>query len=421
MLETKRLRHEGRPSPGDKYMNYEEIAREFEKTPKSLMSAKPKELLFAEDYPEGRMKIVCAAMDQDWETLQSYVQKVMEQPEGAKHLVRALNNLKAIEHHGSIAFVRVIFEALKDDWDSATQILKMIQVLDSVNEKLRTGLGWIDEKVIHLLDESQLSQEDRLNLWLHWCAAVLRSSPEASPLIEKIAPRRLKNLSKSMAQSLRQRLNDEALSWDMRSAAMYLMLGNQLISMETAQSFVDEAYASFPLEALEGVEILAIAVEHDASILAEYDVIQAKLAQIRKDNLYLRDMNEANFVEASSALLLGQADLPPTAIELAMELQAMDKHKRMIASALLDDVRFSDWLYLAKKYRAMRMLSGLFFEHFCPDNSILRAWSSGIADALLELENADALLAESWNNAVERGDEDALRQMLPQWIAFCKE
>ena len=52
-------------------MNYEEIAREFEKTPKSLMSAKPKELLFAEDYPEGRMKIVCAAMDQDLEMLRS--------------------------------------------------------------------------------------------------------------------------------------------------------------------------------------------------------------------------------------------------------------------------------------------------------------------------------------------------------------
>ncbi|MBO4350263.1 MAG: hypothetical protein J6A01_04850 [Proteobacteria bacterium] len=401
-------------------MNNEELTREFEKAPKSLMSAKPNEMLFAEDYPEGRMKIVCAAMDQDLETLRSYAAKVMAQPEGAKHLVRALNNLKAVEHHGAIAFVRVIFEALKDDWDSDTQILKLLQILDSVNEKLRTGLGWLDEIVMHWLDEGKLSQENRMNIWFHWCAAVLRSSPEASPLIENIAPRRLKNLSKSQAQALRQRFKDESQPWDMRSAAMYLMLGNQLISLEDAQSFVDEAYASFPLEALEGVEILAIAVEHDASILAEFDVIQAKLAQIRKDNLYLRDMNEVNFTEASTAILSNQSDLPGTAIEIAMELQALDKNKRMIASALIDDARFADWLYLAKKYRVIKVLSGLFFEHFCPENPVLMSWSTGIVSSLLELENADALLAESWNNAVETGDVNALRQMQPQWIAFCK-
>lgn len=403
-----------------KLMNDEEFTREFEKAPKSLMTANPKALLFAEDYPEGRMQIVCAAMNDDLDSLRSAVQKVMGMPEGARHLVRALNNLKTVEHHGAIAFVRVIFEALDGDWDAETKIQKLIQVLDCVNEKLRTGLGWIDTRTMACLDDTGLSQDSRLQIWLHWCAAVLRSSPEAAPLIESIAPRRLKNLSKSQIQRLRDMVRDENGAWDMRSAAMYLLLGNRIYTLEAAQSFVDEAYAAFPLEALEGVEILAIAVENDASVLAEFDVIQAKLAQIRKENLYLRDMDESHFVDASKALLSEQKELPSTAIELALGLQAMDKNKRLIASSLLDDVRFSDWLILAKKYRVLKSLGGVFFEHFCPENPVLRAWSAGLVSALLELCNADALLAESWQDAVSAEDIETLKKLQPQWMEFCQ-
>ena len=90
-----------------------DFAREFEKAPKNLMKAKPNELLFADDYSEGRMQIVCAAMNEERKALDEMVGKVLAEPEGEKHLVRALNNLKTIAHHGARIFAQAIFETLE--------------------------------------------------------------------------------------------------------------------------------------------------------------------------------------------------------------------------------------------------------------------------------------------------------------------
>ncbi|MBQ8035442.1 MAG: hypothetical protein IJ268_00450, partial [Proteobacteria bacterium] len=133
-----------------------DFAREFEKAPKNLMKAKPNELLFAKDYPEGRMQVVCAAMNEDRALLDNMVDKLLSEPEGEKHLVRALNNLKAIGHHGSLIFSEAIFEALEKTWDQPTMLLKFLQILDCVTYELRTGLGWIGEKAGALLDSGKL-------------------------------------------------------------------------------------------------------------------------------------------------------------------------------------------------------------------------------------------------------------------------
>ena len=132
-------------------------------------------------------------------------------------------------------------------------------------------------------------------------------------------------------------------------------------------------------------------------------------------------MNESNFIEASKALFSTQQSLPKTAIDIALEFQAMYKHKRMIASALIDDARLADWLLLAKKFHVLKPLCAVFFENLCLDNPVLTAISVALVHALLEQHNADALLAETWDLAADQQDEEALRKLQPQWVEFCQQ
>lgn len=399
-------------------MTYEELAREFEKCPKALMKAQPNALLFAEDYPEGRMQWVCAAMNQEESVLIQAVDRLMGESEGARHLVRALNNLKVIGHHGSLLFAKVIFNALEHDWDTETRLQKFMQVLDGVSADLRTGLDWVMPYAIKMYDEGHLSSENKVKLWLRWCSAVLRSSPEAAPLIEILCPRRCHELSKVQMHALKDIYGDDSSPWDIRSAAMYLLLGNRLIALSQAQTFVEQAYASFPLESLEGVEILAIAVEHDASVLAEYDVIQSKLAQVRKENLILREMKHDIFVSSSSRVLA--SNLPDTAIDVALMLQNTDKSDRMILTAFIDDARRCDWFHVARKANALKPLGAIFFAHFMAENPLHCAFSVDLVTNLLENCNADALESQAWYEAFESNDLIGMKSRAAYWKAFCE-
>lgn len=399
-------------------MTYEEFAREFEKCPKNLMKALPNALLFAEDYPEGRMQLVCAAMNKEEKVLQESIARLMTREEGARHLVRTLNNLKTIGHHGALLFAQKLFSALEHDWDEETHLQKFMQILDSISADLRTGMDWIDNHAIQMLDEGHLSTENKVKLWLRWCAAVLRSSPEAAPLLENLCPRRPKDLPKSQIRALKDACDDDTAPWDIRSAAMYLLLGNRLISLNQAQSFVEQAYAAFPLEALEGVEILAIAVEHDASVLAEFDVIQGKLSQVRKENLILKDMKHDAFIAASERVF--QSPLPQNAIDVALSLQSADKSDRMILTTFIDDARRADWFHVARKANALKSLGAIFFAHFDAQNPLLRAFSADFVTTLLENCNADALMAQTWCDAFDAEDIETLTTQASSWQAFCQ-
>lgn len=400
-------------------MTPDEFARELEKTPKLLIKAKPQECLFAEDYPEGRMQFVCHAMNGEREALQKVVDRILEGEDGPKHLVRALNNLKEIGHQGAILFADVLFHAIP--WiDDATRLQKCIQLLDAVHANLRTGLDWLSTQAAHALDHDELNRDAQLKLWIHWCAAILRSSPDAAPLIEDLAPRRPLNLQKSSLNALKETLNDDKSPWDTRAAACFLLLGNQIISLDKAQSFAEHAYANFPLEALEGVEILALAIENDATKLAQFDVIQAKLAQLRHDNLYLRDMSHDAFLRASEKIFAQLPKLPDNPLEIALQLQAKDKNERLILSAFIDDARRADWLFVAHKARATRSLALAFFQHFPPTNPIAQTFSSALVLKLVDVDNADAVRAEIWQNAVDENDPKTLERETPYWIDFCQ-
>ena len=121
-------------------MNPEELAREFEKTPKSLMKASPKQVLFADDYPEGRMQFVCISMDGDENSLNKVIHEILSQNEGISHIFRALNNLTKINHRGTLFFAKMCFQAIETASDGETTMLKFIQLLDAVSDELRTGM-----------------------------------------------------------------------------------------------------------------------------------------------------------------------------------------------------------------------------------------------------------------------------------------
>lgn len=401
-------------------MTPEEFIREFEKTPKKLMQTKPNVLLFEEDYPEGRMTFVCAAMNGEENKIQNAIEKILVNEDGPRHLVRTLNNIKTIGHAGTLCFAKPIFESLEKSWDTPTRLVKLIQLLDAVSPDLRTGIGWLGDAAARCLDENTLSSEDALNLWMHWCAAILRSSFAPTPLIEQLAPRRPLKLQKTQINAIKDSVSDAKVSWDMQSAAIYLLLGNQLISLERAQNFVETAYASFPLESLEGVEILALAIENDATAFAEFDVIQDKLAQIRKENLYLRDMSQKTFVEASISVFEDLEAVPQTPLEIALCLQNQNKNERLILTAFIDDARRADWFYMARKSTSLRSLCALFFDHFTPENPVIRAFSADLVMALVDNHNADAMSAETWQTAIENDQFDVLADEAPKWAEFCK-
>lgn len=371
-----------------------EDIREFEKAGKSIARLKGSEILFQDDCT-GRMKYAFHAMEGDEQALRQSIHDILNTTDGPKHLVRALNNLSAIGHHGALCFAKVIFEAITPTYTPEEAHQKLIQILDAVSPALRNGLGWLDQHVILALDQKTFSREALATLWIHWCAAQLRACHDAGNFIQNVGSRRPQNLQKSLIHSLAQAVENPNTPWDIRSASLYLLLGNHLIPIENAREFADDAYAAFPLEALEGVEILSIAIEHDTAKLAEYESIAAKLAQLRRENLILKDMELPAFVDASQELFRLQNTLPSSPLEIALNLQDMPKNQRLIASALIDDIRLAEWLKLASKNtNVLRELTRTFLQHFQPQNPVLRNFCTPLLEAAVNVANADAKSAE---------------------------
>ena len=400
-------------------MNQEDISREFEKAAKSLSKMRGKEVLFEEDASDGRARIVYDAMNGNLASLREIAREIVNQPEGGRHIVRALNNVKVIGHEGMLCFTEAAFEAL-ENVDVPEQITqKFIQLLDAVSIDLRDGLGWMDAKAVQMMTAFSKNSEIALELWMHWCAATIRVCPTANTLIELVGTHRPLNLPKSVIHQLKDSLSDEQnIAWDSRGAALYLLLGNRQISLEFAQDYVDKAYVSFPLEALEGVEILALAVENDGTQYAEFEVIQDKLAQIRRDNLYLNEMPLDDFVTTSLEVMKKLENMPKSELDLALSLQRMSKNERMILSAFLDDVRRSEFFKLARKSGRMKEISKEFFKYFDAENPILRNFSLSLVTSLMENENVDAQLTEIWIDACENEDLSQLKCESEKWITL---
>lgn len=400
-------------------MSVEELSRDLEKAAKSLSKMHGREVLFAEDATDGRARLVFEAMQPEGGSIRDTCSEIMAQPEGARHLVRAFNNLKIIRHAGSMNFARAIIESLESGADFEQRIQKMIQLLDHIDPEYSGNLDWIDEKVSEMLDDLHDSGQ-KVQLWLHWCASTVRVCSTAHSLISVVGAHRPKSIEKFVLRDLRQRLEDETgTPWDLRAAALYLLLGNGVVTLGFAQDFVDRAYVSFPLESLAGVEILSLAVENDGVQIAEFSQVQTRLAQIRRENLFLLDMPQESFVQASLRVIEGFGAMPGTAVELSHLLQSRDKNERMILSAFLDDARCAEWFRLARRFGVLRDLALQFFGHFNPENPIQREFSVKLVTVLLENENADALLTDEWLVACDSDDADVLRTLLPTWISFC--
>ncbi len=393
-----------------------EAIREFEKAPKSLVKMKGTEVLFADD-AAGKMKYIYESFE-DEAGLRASAKSILESEEGGKHLVRALNNLKTIPHLPAMRFARVVYETVRPEWDLLTRVQKCQQLLDAVGEQYDADMAWLDDETEALLDLLQADAATQVILWSAWLGANLRSAANSAKIIERQALRRPKTLSKPVYNQLVRTMNDAEERWEYRAAAMYALVGSHAMRPDDAQSFMEAAYTSFPLEALSGVEALSMALELDQAAYAESDAIAEKLAQVRHDKLILRDMNSADFEASAMRLFEIQGDLPKQPLDLALSLQNLDKNDRMMATILIDDARRNDFVQMAIKFRLLRTLSRAFFAHFCAENSMCCQLSMSIIMALSENENADAMKVARWMDACDAHDVETLKMATADWIQF---
>ncbi len=398
-------------------MTNEGLAREFEKAAKSLSKMTGRELLFEEDITEGRSAIVYAAINNDEAEIARIAGQIAAMDEGARHLVRALNNIKAIGHNGMLLYAKAIVDALdkSNAWDKPAKLQKLEQLLKAVTENLRDGLGWLDDACIDWLENGGLSREDAFALWNIWCSATLRACAVATSLISEVGVHRPKNLSKDEIRTLRDdAASEDPQKWDDASAALYLLLGNGLVSLDKARDFVERAYTQFPIESLEGVELLALAVEHDAAMLAENDEIQKKLAKL-SEGPALRSLSRDELADAVAAVLAKMAELPDSAYKIALSLQDESPARRLMLAAFIDDTRRSDLLRQACKLDLIRDLAARFFAAFVPEHDVMREFSCALVPVLLENCNVDAMLAQNWLDACDSENIAQLRGDLTKW------
>ena len=398
-----------------------EMIREFEKAGKAIAKLRGSEILF-DDEP-GKMHFVYLAMNKDEESLDRAISEIVACDEGMRHIVRTLNNVKTIAHEGASCFCKCLYRAMEPTFeDAGVRLQKWIQIVDSVSPLLRTDLGWISEKSKQYLEDRAFSSAQKMDIWLHWCGAMLRSNNLSGVFVDTVGATRPKDLNRAAIHQLKQMLQDTSMRWDLKSGALYLLLGNQLISLDTAQSFVEEAYAGFPLDALEGVETLAIAIEHDAALCAEADAIHEKLGQLRREGLVLKGMKRDDLFEAACAVFEKLSDIEKKPVEIAMHLFDWNKRERLIVSAFIDETRKADWIRIASKVpENLHKLAFLFFEHFDATHPILRQFAIDIVGALVDNCNVDALRAERLIALCTDGDDEALAGEARHWADMLRD
>ncbi len=389
-----------------------ENLREFEKAPKSLVKMTGKEVLFADD-AVGKMQYIYAAFE-DRAALEAAAAEVLASEDGARHLIRALNNIKKIAHKPAMTFAEVVYRTVLPELDLLARVQKCQQILDAIDETYDADFPWLDEEVTTLLNILVDDASTQVVLWSAWVGANLRSIAQSDKLIRVQAPCRLKVLSKTVFNQLVRTMNDAEELWTYRAAAMYALIGANAMSLADAQDFMDAAYSCFPLEALSGIEALSMALELDAAAFAEQNAIAEKLAQVRHDHLILRDMSRDDFVAAAENLFSHQNDIAEQAIDIALSLQSLEKNDRMMTTILIDDARRADFIQMAIKFQALRALSNTFFAHFNAGNAACRALSQSIVMALTEVVNLDARLADDWMNACDAENVESLNKLAAQ-------
>lgn len=391
-----------------------EMLRDFEKSAKALCKLRGTELMF-EDDAVGRQRFVYLAMEGKEEELRAIVQEIAQMPEGGRHIARALNNLKSIGHAGSYLFAKLSYEVLLLEWPIDVQLAKCLHLLSIVLPEFSGELGFLQDHSLVLLKGLKSKTAEYLGLWQALCGCILRSNGDTDALIRLLGPMRQVHMTRRQLEELKATLSDQQVNWEIRASNAYFLLGHKAINLEESMRFLDAAFMSFPLEALVGIEALSIAIEMDASELVESDLINDKLAQVRRDGMILKDIDQESFERSSRQVFAKQAQWSKQALEIAKGLDNHDRAERMLMTTLIDDTRRSDYFELARKFACLKRLSVDFFRHFAPENPFSLVYSQDFVTQLLENENASAREAEAWFEAIDSNDISSLRERATFW------
>lgn len=393
-----------------------EMLRDFEKSAKALTKLRGTELMF-EDDAIGRQRFVYLAMDGKEEELRAVVQEIAQMPEGARHIARALNNLVSIGHAGSHLFAKLCFEVLLPEWPIDVELTKCLYLLSIVSPEFSGELGFLQDHSLVLLRGLKAKTADYLRLWQALCGCILRSNGDTDALIRLLGPMRQIQMTRRQFDEIKSTLSDQKVSWEIRASNAYFLLGNMVINLEEAMRFLDAAYTSFPLEALVGIEALSIAIEMDASELVESELINDKLAQVRRDGMILRELEQDAFERASAKVFAKQSQWPVEALEIVKGLDTLERSERMLMTTLIDDTRRNDYFEMTRKYACLKLVSKDFFSHFEPTNPFSLAYSQDFVTQLIDNANAPAREAEAWFEAIESNDIERLCELAKFWAA----
>lgn len=370
-----------------------------------------------EDDAVGRQRFVYLAMEGKEAELRAIIQEISQRPRGGRHIARALNNLKSIGHAASHLFAKLCYEALLPEWPIEVQINKCLHLLSIVSPQFSMSLGFLQERSLELLHSLSSKPTEYFVLWQALCACIFRSNGDTDALIRGLGPMREIQMTRRQLEGIKTTLRDERVDWALRASNVYFLLGNRVITLEEVMRFLDAAYLSFPLEAMGGIEALSIATEMDASEFVEFELIEDKLAQVRRDGMILREVDRSSFEQGSKLFFSSQSRWPKDALVLVRQLDNLERVQRMLMTTLIDDSRRNDFFALAKRYICLKPLSLVFFSHFEPENPLSLGYSRDFVTQLLENENASAREAEAWFEAIDANDLLALGRLLTYWCS----
>ncbi|MFA5624033.1 MAG: hypothetical protein WC966_03105 [Bradymonadales bacterium] len=241
-------------------------AKELAKAAKILSKYKSSTRL---NYDERlRNKIVQAALLDDDHILEEICAEIATAEEGDMHLMRAFNNCMPLANPWALKLAKYLYFSAKS-LEESFKVVKLTQALHSVRDSL-PELGWLCGEATRCLkdlakNQSDEDRENYLKLLLALTRAELRTDANAETLIHDIAPLRVNILSKAEEIAFKQSFYEAKNDWEQRSAALFMLSANRDIPYRESLDFIDEAYHSFPLEALKALEALSILVETDFS------------------------------------------------------------------------------------------------------------------------------------------------------------
>ncbi len=418
----------------------EMLPRELEKAAKFL--AKTSHITrISPDDDRPRRQIARAAFEQDFELVAEVVDQILALENGQKSVIRALNNCGKIQHLAVLHFANTLYLRILPYLSQEQHALRLANLLRAFHNLGVEDVApfWIEARDMAEKWQSDVDEDayavcaasdetvhgaTRAMLMLEWTASILRIDPSSERLISEIEPFRHMLSSKSAIKTLKNTFYAQNAHWTQKAAALYLLLGNRAMRLEAAQKFIDQARQSFDLDAMLAIEQLSIAVEYDASFVAEDRLVsnRAKIAIEKVGNFRRIPLQE--LAETRNDALNGIADLPRERLELLELLEVNDDNDPLLIAtffAFIDMDALAFWAKALSKQGILDETIRAAFEQPLETIPYLNNFALQLTHFVEDKYPHATHLADLWLHASEQRNPDLLREAADKIVAFLNE